>query len=57
MLRGKETQMSYKLKTPLQRCDRDFINTVKIIYPNKSFTNATKEINVILNKLLYGTKK
>lgn len=37
--------------------DKDFARNIRKVYPHKSFRNATKNLNDILEEMLYGTKK
>jgi hypothetical protein len=45
-----------RVKRDLQRCDLGFVETVRNKYPDKSFSQATKELNKVLWTMLYGKK-
>ncbi len=39
-----------------QRVDKRFVKLVKEKYPNKTFREATKELNWVLENMLFGKK-
>lgn len=40
-----------------QRVDKRFVELMKKKYPNKTFREATKELNRVLEDMLFGKKK
>ncbi len=40
-----------------QRVDRGFLDNLKKLHPDKSCREATKELNKILQEMLYGRPK
>ena len=44
------------MKYKYQRVDTDFCDNIRKLHPDLSFRLATKKLNDVLEKLIYGTK-
>ncbi len=39
-----------------ERIDKEFAENIKKLHPDKSFREATKELNKVIQEMLYGPK-